>query len=100
MKETFRIAGIGIDIVEMTDIQNARFKKRLAEYFLTKKELLALPKGPREVPFLASRFAVKEAVIKAFPEKLKPHDFTVEKKGVRPFISFSLKHRGNNMFVI
>lgn len=83
------IKGVGIDIVDIETISNARFKKRLAEYFLTKKEVAKIPKGSKEAQYLASRFAAKEAVIKAFPKKLKPHDFTVEKKGVRSHIVFS-----------
>lgn len=86
-----RLIGIGIDVVEIEDVRNIRFKKRFAEYFLTKKEIGRIPKGPKEAEFLASRFATKEAVIKAFPEKLKPHDFIIEKKGVRPCITFSSK---------
>jgi holo-[acyl-carrier-protein] synthase len=93
MKKALQIFGMGIDIVEIDDIRNARFKKRLAEYFLTKEEITHMPHGSKEDEFLASRFAVKEAVIKAFPEKLRPHDFVVTKKGVRPAIVFSLKKR-------
>lgn len=82
------ISGIGIDIVELEDMRKARFKKRVAEYFLTKKELRMMPPKPRLAQFLASRFALKEAVIKAFPEKLSPFDFEIIKKGSRPHIVF------------
>ncbi len=91
MGKLFGILGIGIDIVELADIRNARFKERFAEYFLTGKEMKRVPKGSKKIEFLASRFAVKEAVIKAFPEKLKPHDFSIQKKGTHPHIVFSLK---------
>lgn len=91
MSEHFSIAGVGIDIVEIEAVTGIRFKKRFAEYFLTLKEIRRIPRGSKESSFLASRFAVKEAVIKAFPRKLKPHDFTVEKRGVRPYIAFSSK---------
>ena len=85
------ISGIGIDVVEIDEVRHARLKKRLAEYFLTREEIRLVPKGSKEAEFLASRFAAKEAVIKAFPKKLKPHDFSVLKKGVRPIIVFSSK---------
>lgn len=87
------ITGVGIDIVEIDDVRNARYKKRFAEYFLTRDEMKKVPNGPKEAEFLASRFAAKEAVIKAFPEKLRPRDFTILKKGVRPYVAFSSKKR-------
>lgn len=93
MNTSRRVTGIGVDVVEIESVRNARHKKRFAEYFLTKKEIARIPKGPKEAEFLASRFAAKEAVIKAFPGKLSPHDFTIEKKGVRPSIAFSAKKR-------
>ena len=85
------IAGVGIDVVEIADVENARFKKRFAEYFLTREETRQIPKGSKEVPFLASRFAAKEAVIKAFPVKLKPSEFTITKRGVKPIAVFASK---------
>ena len=93
MHTLHHVAGIGIDVVEIEDVRNVRYKKRFAEYFLTRKEIQQIPKGRKEVEFLASRFAAKEAVIKAFPEKLKPHDFAILKKGMRPSIAFSSKKR-------
>lgn len=85
------LIGVGIDVVEIEDVRNARYKKRFAEYFLTRNEIRQIPEGSKMHEFLASRFATKEAVIKAFPEKLKPHDFTIEKNGMRPYIAFSSK---------
>lgn len=82
------IVGIGIDVVELEDMRNARFKKRIAEYFLTKREMDVMPRGPRLAQFLASRFALKEALIKAFPGKISPLDFEITKKGRRPHIVF------------
>jgi holo-[acyl-carrier protein] synthase len=85
------IAGVGVDVVEIEVVRKARLKKRLAEYFLTEEEMRHIPQRSKEAEFLASRFAAKEAVIKAFPKKLRPHDFSVLKKGVRPHIVFSSK---------
>lgn len=85
------IIGVGIDVVDIKDIDKARFKTRLAEFFLTAKEVAAVPTGSMRAQHLASRFAVKEAVIKAFPLPLKPHEFRVEKVGSKPCIVFTKK---------
>ena len=82
------IAGTGVDVVELDDVRDIRHKRRFAEYFLTKKEMAALPEGTRAAQFLGSRFAAKEAVIKAFPGHLTPHDFRITKKGCRPTVVF------------
>lgn len=99
MKNPFQIAGIGIDIVETADMRNARFKKRVAEYFLTKREMRAIPREPRLAQFLASRFALKEAVIKAYPGKLSPLDFEIIKNGCRPHIVFLSTQRNKKYSV-
>ena len=80
--------GIGLDVVEIQDVARARYKERVAEYFLTERELSDVPAGARMTEHLASRFALKEAVIKAFPEQLSPFDFYIEKEGLRPCIKF------------
>lgn len=77
--QTAEIVGVGIDVVEIATMAGARFKQRLAEYFLTPREIAAIPWGVKEVEYLASRFAVKEAVIKAFPHFLSPFDVVVTK---------------------
>lgn len=94
------MVGIGIDIVEVSDMRNARFKKRIAEYFLTKREMCAMPRDPRLAQFLASRFALKEAVIKACPEKISPLDFEITKKGGRPHIVFISPQRSKKYSVL
>ena len=90
------VVGIGIDIVEVEDMRNARFKKRVAEYFLTKKEISQMPQGRTMVQFLASRFALKEAVIKAFPGTLSPFEFSIVKKGRKPKILFHSAHHNKS----
>jgi holo-[acyl-carrier protein] synthase len=98
--KTGSIIGTGIDIVENAPIARARFKDRLAEYFLTKEEIAAMPPSAKSIEFLASRFAAKEAVIKAFPEKLSPHDFRIEKAGEKPVVAFvSERHASYSVHV-
>ncbi len=87
------IIGVGVDVVEIDNIQKARFKKRLAEYFLTPQEIKLMPKGSKVSQYIASRFALKEAVIKAFPESLSPFDFRIEKRGGRPVVVFIDSHQ-------
>ena len=59
------IVGLGIDIAELGRIAqaHARHGHAFAERILTPAELSSLPVNA--VPFLASRFAAKEAAVKA-----------------------------------
>ena len=82
------VVGVGVDIVELERIRNIRARHRFAEFFLTPFELGILKKANDPIQFLASRFAVKEATIKAFPEPLTPHEFEVRKQGKKPVLKF------------
>lgn len=77
------IAGVGIDIVDMRRLRGARYFDRLAQYILLKKEMELMRRSRDPVQFVASRFAVKEALIKACPVPLSYHDILIEKRGVR-----------------
>ncbi len=83
------VVGVGVDIVEFSRIKNIRFLDRFAEYFLTPAEIMACEASADRVSFLASRFAAKEATIKAFPTLLKPHDFEIIKEGKGPAVRFA-----------
>ena len=54
------IKGIGCDIVE-----HKRVNLKIASKVLSKNELETFEKSNQKVEFLASRFAVKEAIVKA-----------------------------------
>ena len=82
------LVGVGVDIVERERVQKIRFLSRFAEYFLTPDELASFRKNIDPIAFIASRFALKEATIKAFPGFLKPHDFEIIKNGKKPAIRF------------
>ncbi|MFA6829709.1 MAG: holo-ACP synthase [Bacilli bacterium] len=60
------IRGIGIDIV---DISRIKGKSKLAERILSPKEFLAYQASSIPDDYLASRFAVKEAYVKASGDK-------------------------------
>jgi len=83
-----------MDIVELDQVENIRFLRRFAEYFLTPGELEVFEGRVDKVQFIASRFAVKEATIKAFPTLLKPHQFEIVKDGVRPIVRFLVPEMG------
>lgn len=60
------IIGLGIDLTELDRIKRSleKFGERFMEKILTPKELELLPaKNP--VPYVAARFAAKEAAVKA-----------------------------------
>ncbi|WP_320169688.1 holo-[acyl-carrier-protein] synthase [Maridesulfovibrio sp.] len=60
------IVGLGIDITELDRIKSSldKYGERFAEKILTAGELKMLPaKNP--VPYVAARFAAKEAAVKA-----------------------------------
>lgn len=59
------IVGLGIDTTELDRIEKSymRHKERFVDRILHPNEASALPKHP--VPYLAARFAVKEAAVKA-----------------------------------
>jgi holo-[acyl-carrier protein] synthase len=62
------ILGIGIDIIEVTRIQasHERFGKRFLNRVLLANEIAYCLSYKNPAPFLAARFAAKEAISKAF----------------------------------
>ena len=61
------IVGIGIDIVQIARIKAAldRLGERFAQRILTSTEMLRWQQQGRSAPWLAKRFAAKEALAKA-----------------------------------
>ncbi|MFV0289116.1 MAG: holo-ACP synthase [Mycoplasmatales bacterium] len=73
---------IGVDIVE-----HERVKKTIANKILTSKEKLQLDEIKNEqakIEYVASRFAAKEAVIKATNKKYSFQEIEVLKTGNKP----------------
>ena len=83
------ILGIGVDILELKRIETIGPLARFAEYFLAPIELELFHASSDPIQFVASRFAAKEAVIKAFPGTLRPHEFEILKEGAKPVVHFS-----------
>lgn len=79
---------MGIDIVEIGRIRGIRFLERFAEITFSPHEHEQLREHVDPVAFVASRFALKEAVIKSFPETITSKDFEIRKEGVRPYAHF------------
>lgn len=61
------IVGIGTDIVDCTRILNSyeRFGDHFLDKVLTSKEKAQMPQGKNKAQWLAAKFAVKEAAVKA-----------------------------------
>ena len=69
------ILGIGIDIIEVDRIQSSheRFGERFLKRILHPKEIEYCLSHKSPAPFLAARFAAKEAVSKAFGTGIGAH---------------------------
>ncbi len=76
--------GIGIDTVDIKRVFEARQFERLSEYILHEDELQVMRTSRDRFQFLASRLAIKEAVIKAFPWSLNLQDVYVSGYGGKP----------------
>ena len=69
------IIGTGIDIVEIARIKKSleRFEENFAEKILHDEELKEFEKATNKPAFLAKRFAVKEAFVKALGTGIRDH---------------------------
>ena len=78
------IKGIGTDIVK-----NKRVTDKIAQRFLTNKELEVYNSLPKKLKntFASGRWAAKEALIKASNKKFKPSDISIlNEKGGKPVV--------------
>ena len=92
--------GVGVDIIELKRFKSIRFLSRIAELFLTKGEWREFSSHADPVAYVASRFALKEAVIKAYPGKLTYRDFEIIKIGEKPHVNFLISPSAiSRMFV-
>lgn len=94
------IAGVGVDIIELDRFRSLRFPERIAELVLTGEEYTRYETHANALSYLASRFALKEAVIKACPGELSYHDIEIVKEGKKPRVKFLPPHENRSrMFV-
>lgn len=78
--------GIGIDIEEIVRFQTLPHFRRFLEFVFSPSEIALAYTAPDVIRFVASRFAVKEAVIKALPVAATYHDMEIIKVGNKPEI--------------
>ncbi|MEM7401244.1 MAG: holo-ACP synthase [Pseudomonadota bacterium] len=91
-----KIIGTGIDIVEVSRIQKSidRYEENFAAKILHDEELSEYEGSNNKVSFLAKRFAVKEAFVKALGTGIRDHVswrkmyITHDKKG-KPLLEFT-----------
>ncbi len=90
------IFGIGTDIVRISRIADSltRYGERFAARILTEAEMTVFADLARQAPFLAKRFAAKEATAKAlgtgFRNGLTLHDIGVNNDALgKPMLAFS-----------
>lgn len=80
------IRGLGIDVVEVRRIEEAMQNPRFVERILTPYERAQ----PISGPFLAGRWAAKEAVAKAVTLELRWHDIEIlNDENGKPFVRFA-----------
>lgn len=75
-------------MIEIERFRRARYIDRAAEFFLTPTEIAMVPADEKKHQYLASRFALKEAVFKALPEEVSYYDFEIIKTAGKPCIRF------------
>lgn len=99
LKDKHTLEGVGVDIVELRRFKEIRFLSRVAEFFLTDAELEEFRAHADSATYAASRFALKEAVIKASPEVLSYHDIEIAKVGKKPSITIRGEFSGKRKFL-
>lgn len=70
---------VGVDIIEIERFKEIEGMDRFLDKVFTKPEQEAMQGAPSFIQYVASRFAVKEAVIKALPEPINWLDMEVHK---------------------
>lgn len=89
--------GIGTDLVAVTRIQKIwdQYGDAFARRILSKKELQDFKQSNQPIPFLAKRYAAKEAVAKAIGTGFRPGSFWLTDIGIhndslgKPFLEYS-----------
>ena len=71
--------GIGIDIIEVSRFRKKQYEenKNFYKKIFVKSEINYCLKFKNSAERFAGKFAIKEAVIKSIPEKIRPHDIEI-----------------------
>jgi len=77
---------VGIDLVDIGRVRQARYFERVSEYILRPSEIALMRTSRDRFQYLASRLAAKEAVVKAFPATIGLQDIEVLGFGVKPSV--------------
>lgn len=80
------IVGLGVDISSIKRFRHLKHPERVAAFYLSPAEWENLSISADRAQSLASRFAAKEAVIKALPEPVSPLSFEIVKDGLKPAV--------------
>ena len=99
------ILGVGIDIIEVARLKalHERFGERFLNRLLLADEIARFLPHKNPAPFLAGRFAAKEAISKAFGARIGAqlgwHDMEIRRKqSGEPFVV--LHGKGKELFVL
>ena len=80
------IVGIGCDLVYVNRLRDLHTRDDVAKKILSPAEFELYEKAVDKCQHLASRFAAKEAVIKACPDDVRPIDFEIIKENKKPIV--------------
>ena len=92
--------GIGIDIVEIKRFQEKPFKKNMYFYkkIFTESEIKYCLNKKNSAEEFASKFAIKEAVIKSIKKQIKLFDIITNYENSKPVVS--LKNDNTYKFLV
>jgi phosphopantetheine--protein transferase-like protein len=72
----------------MSRFEKIRYLERFLEFIFSPDEIKMIESRADRFAYISSRFAAKEAVIKAFPGHISPQDFEIKKDGLMPVVVF------------
>jgi holo-[acyl-carrier protein] synthase len=85
--------GIGIDIEKISRFKNISYFDRFLNFVFSENEINQIRDASEKFQYVASRFALKEAVIKAYPNKITYRDIEIFKNGDKPEVKISGESR-------
>ena len=102
MLEMIENLGIGIDIIEVSRFRRKKYEENRNFYkkIFVKSEINYCLKFKNSAERFAGKFAIKEAAIKAIPEKIVPHDIEIVYVNRKPAIRLKNSLRKKYDFVV